>query len=99
MDTRHDARPLPGMRVIDCNNHLLGTVEAVEHDHFVVGEGLFFTEPHRIPDSAIGEIQGSDLQLRITREDALHSSVDTHWSELPRYGEIVELPTPLDTRG
>jgi hypothetical protein len=91
MDDRHDTRPRIGMNVIDRNDHLVGTVESVEHDHFVVGKGLFFAQPQRIPDSAIGEIRGQKLRLRITRETALHSSVDLHWDERPEHGEIVEL--------
>lgn len=96
MDPRNDFRPRIGMDVIDRNDHLVGTVESVEHDHFVVARGLFFSQPQRIPDSAIADIRGDELRLRITREAALHSSVDIHWAERPEHGEIVELPTNDD---
>ena len=90
MEAHEQSRPQVGMNVIDSDNHLVGTVEAVEHDHFVVGEGLFFLERQRIPCSAIAGIYEGEIRLRISRERALHSSVDTHWDEYPEHGEIVD---------
>lgn len=96
MEDRYDKRPRIGMNVVDCNDHLVGAVESVEHDHFVVGTELFFTQPQRIPDSAISDIYGNEVRLRITRETALHSSIDSHWGERPEHGEIVESPVADD---
>lgn len=83
------ARPEIGMDVIDSDDHLVGTVESVEHDHFVVQKGFFFSQSHRIPNSAIGEIQRGQVTLRIRREEAMEHSADTHWNERPEHGEIA----------
>lgn len=82
-------RPALGMDVIDTSDHLVGTVEAVEHDHFVVQKGFFFPKSHRIPNSAIDSIEGNEVRLRITREVAMTSSVDDDWSSVPHHGEVV----------
>lgn len=82
-------RPGPGMDVIDSGDHLIGTVESVEHDHFVVQKGFFFPQNHRIPNSAIASIDGSEIVLRISREVALSSSVDQNWGDQPLHGESV----------
>lgn len=82
-------RPQVGMDVIDSADHMVGTVETVEHDHFVVQKGFFFPENHRIPNTAIDSIDGNEITLRITREVALNSSVDLRWAEEPVHGESV----------
>lgn len=91
MDARNDTRPQIGMDVIDSNDHLVGTVEEVNHDHFVVGPGLFLACSQCIPTSAISDIRGNELRLRISRESALQSSVDTHWLERPGHGETADI--------
>ena len=82
-------RPTLGMEVIDAADRLVGTVESVEHDHFVVQKGFFFPQSHRLPMSAIAAIEGSEIRLRITREAAFSSNVDETWADQPQHGEIV----------
>lgn len=85
----HEKRPSVGMDVIDESDHLVGTVEAIEHDHFIVQKGFFFPQSHRIPLSAIENIVENEVVLRIPREVALASNVDVQWNERPIYGETV----------
>lgn len=84
-----EQRPAVGMDVIDNGDHLVGTVETVEHDHFVVQKGFFFPESHRIPISAIDSIIENEVILRISREMALASNVDIDWADHPQHGESV----------
>lgn len=88
-------RPQVDMDVIDDGDHMVGTVESVEHDHFVVQKGFFFPQNHRVPNSAIDSITGSEIRLRISREIALNSSVDLNWAEEPVHGESA--PDNSDT--
>ncbi len=88
-------RPAIGMEVIDSDGHLVGTVESVEHDHFVVQKGFFFPKNHRIPDSAIDRIIGNEITLRMSREVVQNSSVDRNWANDPHHGENV--PDASDT--
>lgn len=82
-------RPSVGMDVIDNADRLVGTVETVEHDHFVVQKGFFFPQNHRIPNSAIEHIAEHEVLLRISREMALASNVDIEWGDRPIRGETV----------
>lgn len=82
-------RPAVGMEVIDTADHLVGTVESVENNHFVVQKGFFFPQNHRIPISAIDTIEGNEIRLRISRELAFSSNVDEAWADRPQHGEIV----------
>lgn len=84
-----DKRPSVGMDVIDNADHLVGTVEAIEHDHFVVQKGFFFPQSHRIPNSAIEDIIENEVRLRISREVALASDADVDWADRPYRGESV----------
>lgn len=77
------------MDVIDNANHLVGTVESVEHDHFIVQKGFFFPANHRIPQSAIASITENEVNLRISREMALATSTDETWADKPQHGESV----------
>lgn len=90
-------RPAIGMDVIDNADRLVGTVEQVEHDHFVVQKGFFFPQSLRIPNSAIESITGEQITLRISRDLALSSSVDHDWADEPLHGEIV--PETGDVEG
>lgn len=82
-------RPAVGMDVIDDGQHLVGTVETVEHDHFVVQKGFFFPQSHRIPISAIDTIIENEVTLRISREVAQSTNADVDWTDHPQYGESV----------
>lgn len=84
-----EERPSVGMDVIDNANHLVGTVETIEHDHFVVQKGFFFPQSHRIPNSAIANIIENEVTLSISREMALTNNVDVNWADRPQYGESV----------
>lgn len=84
-----EERPSVGMDVIDNADHLVGTVETVEHDHFVVQKGFFFPQSHRIPNSAIDNIVEHEVTLRISREMALASNADVDWTDHPQHGESV----------
>lgn len=86
----HQLRPSVGMDVIDSGDHLVGTIETVEHDHFVVQKGFFFPQSHRIPISAIGSIADNEVVLRISREVALMSDADVDWADKPHHGEHSE---------
>jgi len=77
------------MDVIDNADHLVGTVEAVEHDHFVVEKGFFFPQSHVISNSAIERVAGNEVVLRISRDQALNSSPDHNWMNDPLHGENV----------
>ena len=85
----YQQRPAVGMDVIDNAGHLVGTVESVEHDHFVIQKGFFFPRNHRIPDSAIDRIANNEIILRISRDLDQSSSVDRNWADHPEHGEIV----------
>ena len=61
MEAQETDRPQVGMDVIDRDDHLVGRVESIEHDHFVVEKGFFFAQRHRIPNSAIAAIRGNDI--------------------------------------
>lgn len=89
MDQNEQARPQTGMEVIDDAGHFIGTVEHVEPDHFVVQKGFFFSNSHRIPNSAIGHIDDHEILLRISRESAMHDSTDENWSDHPEHGEFA----------
>lgn len=89
MEDHEQRRPHIGMDVIDSAGHFVGTVEHVEHDHFVVEKGFFFPESHRIGISAIESIRESEITLRIARESALSSDPDHNWAHDPRHGEIA----------
>lgn len=82
-------RPSVGMDVIDNADHLVGTIEAVEHDHFVVQKGFFFPQNHRVSNSAIDSIIENEVILRISRETALASGADEDWADCPHHGESV----------
>lgn len=82
-------RPSVGMDVIDNADHLVGTVESVEHDHFVVQKGFFFPQSHRLPLSAIESITENEVLLRISREIAMASNADANFADTPRHGESV----------
>lgn len=82
-------RPIVGMEVIDRTDLLVGTVECVEHDHFVVQKGFFFPHSHRISNSAIGAVDGNRVTLKITREEAMHHGPDYDWADHPERGEVV----------
>ena len=84
-----DQRPSVGMDVIDSAENLVGTVESVEHDHFVVQKGFFFPQNHRLPISAIESITEGEVFLRISRDEALSSDADVNWAAKPRHGESV----------
>lgn len=84
-----DKRPSVGMDVIDSADRLVGTVEAIEHDHFVVQKGFFFPQNHRVPNSAIDSIIENEVILRISRETALASDADVDWADRPFRGESV----------
>lgn len=89
MKKNAQARPETSMEVVDDAGYFIGTVENVEHDHFVVQQGFFFPKDHRIPNSAIGEISDAGIRLRISRETAMHESSDMNWAEYPESSEIV----------
>lgn len=82
-----EKRPSVGMDVIDNADHLVGTVETVEHDHFVVQKGFFFPQSHRIPISAVGNIVENEVTLRISREEAMANNADADWAARPQHGE------------
>lgn len=84
-----EQRPSVGMDVIDESDHLVGTVETVEHDHFVVQKGFFFPQSHRIPMSAINLIVENEVILRISREEAMANNSDVDWTAKPHHGEHV----------
>lgn len=84
-----EQRPSVGMDVIDNADHLVGTVETVEHDHFVVQKGFFFPQSHLIPISAVERIAEHEVVLRISREEALANDADVDWAAKPRHGEQV----------
>lgn len=80
-------RPQPGMEVIDNGDHLVGTVESVEHSHFVVQKGFFFPQNHRIPNSAIDSIVENEIILRVSREVALTTNTDQTSADQSANGE------------
>lgn len=82
-------RPNVGMEVIDNADHMVGTVESVEHDHFVVEKGFFFPQSHTISNTAIDSIDGNEITLRISRDEAMNSSPDSDWADKPHHGENV----------
>lgn len=84
-----EQRPSVGMDVIDNADHLVGTVETVEHDHFVVQKGFFFPQSHRIPLSAVESIVDNEVTLRISREQAMANNADVDWADKPHHGERV----------
>lgn len=84
-----DLRPSVGMDVIDDSDHLVGTIESVEHDHFVVQKGFFFPESHKLSISSIDSIVENEVRLRISRETALASSSDDDWADKPHHGETM----------
>lgn len=84
-----EQRPAIGMDVVDNADHLVGTVETVEHDHFIVQKGFFFPQSHRLPISAIDSIEENEVTLRISLEVALASNVDADWKDSPQHGESV----------
>lgn len=84
-----EQRPSVGMDVIDNADHLVGTIETVEHNHFVVQKGFFFPQSHRIPVNAIENIVENEVTLRISREEALASDADVDWADKPHYGEHI----------
>lgn len=89
METQDQQRPQVGMEVLDNADHLMGTVEQLEPDHFVVQKGFFFPKSHRIAITAIESISGNEVTLGISREEAMHGSEDTKWADRPRHGEIA----------
>ena len=84
-----EQRPSVGMDVIDNADRLVGTVESVDHDHFVVQKGFFFPQNHRLPISAIASVIENEVTLRISREMALAHNADVDWSDHPQHGESV----------
>ena len=84
-----EQRPSVGMDVVDNADRLVGTVETVEHDHFVVQKGFFFPQSHRIKLSAIENIVDNEVTLRISREVAQASNADVDWTDHPHHGEQV----------
>lgn len=89
------ARPNIGMDVIDNADHMVGTVESVEPDHFIVEKGFFFPKSHVIPNSAIESISNNEITLRISRDEAINLSPDADLSSQPQNTERV--PDSSDT--
>ncbi len=82
-------RPSVGMDVIDNADHLVGTVETVENDHFVVQKGFFFPQSHTVSMSAIDAIVENEVILRISREEVTANNVNVDWTAKPHYGEHI----------
>lgn len=90
-------RPTVGMDVIDNSDRLVGTVESVEHDHFVVQKGFFSPQDHKIPMSAIASITDNEVILHTSRHEALNSNPDVEFADLPQHGKHV--PDSSESRG
>jgi hypothetical protein len=66
-----------GFDVIASDGDKLGKVIAVGPDHFVVEKGLFFRTDYDVPLTAIASVDGEEVHLLVTKEEALHQG----WKE------------------
>lgn len=63
--------PQNGMDVFGSDGEKVGTIDAVERDHFVVRKGWFFPEDHYIPFSAVNTWDEGAVHLNVTKDGAL----------------------------
>jgi hypothetical protein len=79
------------MHVTSADNQRLGHVADVYEDSFLVHKGYFFPRDRYIPYSAINSIDGDNVQLTFSAEEAL----DKEWEKRPDYEDHLGDPTQL----
>lgn len=81
-----DFIPQTGMDVYGSDGEKVGTVDAVDQNHFIVRKGFFFPEDHYIPFSAVNTYDDNAVHLNVTKDGAL----EQQWGEQPL--DNVEAP-------
>ena len=69
-----------GMTVFGSDSEKVGKIIAVDHGHFVVEKGFFFPTDYYIPTSAVANVDGDDVYLGLTKDQALDEQT---WAAAP----------------
>lgn len=82
MDNNNNFSLQQGMTVYGFDGDKIGDVDVIEVEYFIVRKGFFFPEDHYIPFSAIQSVDGEDVVLNVTKDDALNQE----WNQVPAAG-------------
>lgn len=66
-----------GMDVFGSDGEKLGSVDRVEGSYLVASKGFFFPTDYYIPTSAVSTVDGDQVYLNVTKDDALNQGWDT----------------------
>jgi uncharacterized protein (TIGR02271 family) len=87
-----------GADVYGAEGDKVGKIVAVHPSTIVVEKGFFFPTDYNIPRSAIANIQGDDVYLGVTKEQALNQQWD-QYTGTGAYVETGTVPTEATTTG
>lgn len=68
-----------GATVYAADGDKVGKVREIQGNYMVVEKGFFFPTDYFVPASAIASMDGDDVYLTVSKDDALNSN----WSEMP----------------
>jgi len=79
-----------GMTVYGADNEKVGKISAVDSGYIVVEKGFFFPSDYYIPTSAVANVDGDDIYLNVTKDQALS---EQSWADAPVGGTYATTET------